>query len=276
MERIYVNHYRQAFLRISGGVLLFVGSGCMSSDGRPGWGEDALWPVNGQRIIKAAQEAILDPQTWVPAAGALVFAIDDWDQKVSDWAAEHHPIFGSQEDALDASDDLWYILKAELPITALATPSGDDPQEWAVAKVRGLVVEYGAIAANGYTTQWLKDGIGRQRPNGQDRESFPSGHSSSSFAHATLSNHNLDSIDMPTGVRRACQISNLALAGTVAWARVEGKAHYPSDVLAGAALGHFLTTFIYKAFMNLPEDSPIDVAFLPVEGGASMNLVYSF
>ncbi len=268
-----MGHGRQAVLGIA---LLLIGSGCMSSDGRPGWGEEALWPVNGRRIVKAAQEAILDPQTWIPAAGALVFAIDDWDRKISDWASEHTPIFGSQEDALDASDDLKSVLEAELPITALATPSGDDLEEWALAKVRGLVVEYGAVAAAGYTTQYLKNEVGRRRPNAQNRRSFPSGHSSSSFAHATLSNHNLDSIDMPMGLRRACQVGNLGLACTVAWARVEGKAHYPSDVLAGAALGHFMTTFIYKAFINRPQDRPCDVAFMPMEKGASMSLVYWF
>jgi len=57
---------------------------------------------------------------------------------------------------------------------------------------------------------------------------------------------------------------------------VEGKAHYPSDVLAGAALGHFLTAFIYDAFMNLPEDSKVDVAIAPLDGGATINLAWRF
>ena len=253
----------------------FIG-GCGSLPGGDRWGEDAIWPVSGQRIIKAAKDALLDPQTWVPAAGALVFGIGDWDREASDWATEHTPIFGSQEDAEQASDDLWSILKAELLVTALATPSGDDPQQWAVTKAKGLAVEYGAIAVNGYATDWIKEGVGRQRPNGDDYKSFPSGHVSSSFAHATLSNRNFDSIDMPKGIRRACQIGNVALAGTVAWARVEGKAHYPSDVLAAAALGHFLSAFIYDAFMNLPENSPIDVAITPLDGGGALSVAFRF
>ena len=269
-------HCRRIAVGVGLAAIVLGGAGCTAQQGRPGWGDDAIWPVNGHRIIKAAQDALLDPQTWVPAAGALVFAIDDWDQKASHWATEHTPIFGSQEDALQASDDLWSVLKAEMLVTALATPSGDDPQQWAIAKAKGLAVEYGAIAANGFTTEWLKDGIGRERPNGTDRKSFPSGHASSSFAHVTLSNRNLDSIDMPKAVRRAFQIGNLGLAGTVAWARVEGKAHYPSDVLAGAALGHFLTAFIYDAFMNLPEDTKIDLAIAPLDGGATINLAWRF
>jgi hypothetical protein len=257
-------------------AVCLTGAGCLSSQGRPGWGDDALWPLDGQRIAKAATDALLDPQTWVPAAGALVFQIDGWDSKVSHWAGEHTPLFGSQEDALDASDHLRSLLEMEVPVTALITPSGQDPEQWVVSKARGLVVEYGAIAANGYTTEWLKDAVGRERPNGTDHKSFPSGHSSSSFAYATLSNRNLDSMDVPGGLRTAVQIGNLGLAGTVAWARVEGRAHYPSDVLAGAALGHFITAFIHDAFMNLPEDGPLDVAFTAVEGGGAINLAWRF
>jgi len=35
------------------------------------------------------------------------------------------------------------------------------------------------------------------------------------------------------------------------WARVEAQKHYPSDVLAGMALGNFMAAFIYDAFMGL-------------------------
>jgi hypothetical protein len=160
-----------------------------------------------------------------------------------------------------------------MPVTALMTPSGDNPQDWVMAKAKGLVVEHGAIKANDYATDWLKDEVGRERPSGKDHRSFPSGHSSSSFAHATLSNRNLDSIDMPGLARQALQVGNLGLAGTV---RVEGKAHYPSDVLAGAALGHFLTAFIYDAFMNLPDDSSPDMAISLVGGGAMVDLAWRF
>ena len=268
-----MRHCGWVFIAISGLLLL---AGCMAPQGRRGWGDDAIWPVDGHRIVKAARDALLDPQTWVPAAGALVFTVGDWDQKVSDWATEHTPIFGSQDGARQASDNLLWFLAAETPVTALATPSGDSPQEWAMAKATGLAVEYVALGINGFATDELKDAAHRERPNGANHKSFPSGHSSGAFAGATLSNRNLDSIDMPKGVRRACEIANLGLASAVAWARVEGKAHYPADVLAGAALGHFLTAFIYDAFMNLPEDNPVDVAVMPLDGGAAVSLAFRF
>jgi len=49
------------------------------------------------------------------------------------------------------------------------------------------------------------------------------------------------------------QLGNLLLATGVGVARVEAGAHYPADVLAGAAIGHFLSAFIYDAFIGLPE-----------------------
>jgi membrane-associated phospholipid phosphatase len=57
---------------------------------------------------------------------------------------------------------------------------------------------------------------------------------------------------------------------------VEGQQHYPSDVLVGAALGHFLTAFIHDALLNLPEDGNVDFAVFPVKGGAGMKLAFRF
>jgi hypothetical protein len=47
-------------------------------------------------------------------------------------------------------------------------------------------------------------------------------------------------------------------------------------VLAGAALGHFLTAFIHDAFMNLPEDSNVDLVVFPVRRSAGIALAFRF
>lgn len=92
------------------GMVLVAGSGCMSSS-EGDWGKDALWPVEGGRVFEAARDAVLDPQTWVPAAGALLIAcIDDADHKVSQWATDHTPVFGSEQNAERASNILLGIL----------------------------------------------------------------------------------------------------------------------------------------------------------------------
>ncbi len=230
-------------------------AGCGTLENGRGWGQDALWPVDLGRVARAGRDALLSPATWVPLVGAGVFALGDLDDRVSDWASEHHPLFGSQSGAGDASNYLVGLLGAEALGTALATPSGDTPGAWALAKLKGGAVEAGAVAATGALSGWLKDGSNRERPDGSDNESFPSGHTSLAFAFATLANRNLDSIDFLGDFRTPLQISNTVLASGVAWARVEAHKHHPSDVLFGAALGHFLNAFIHDAFLNLPEDS---------------------
>jgi len=254
---------------------LFLG-GCGTLENGRGWGQDALWPVDLERVARAGRDALLSPATWVPLAGAGVLALGDLDDRVSDWASEHSPLFRSQSGAADASDFLGGVLCAEALATALATPSGDTPGDWALAKLRGGAVEIGAVLATKALTDGLKDASNRERPDGSDDESFPSGHTSSAFAFATLANRNLDSLDFLEDFRTPLQIGNTVLASTVAWARVEARKHHPSDVLFGAALGHFLTAFIHDAFLNLPEDGRFDFAVLSTGDGLGLALDFRF
>lgn len=255
-------------------VLILAGCGTLPSGRR--WGEDALFPIDGDRISRAAHNAFFNLNTLVPLAGAAVFAIDDFDEKASDWAVKHTPVFGSPKDARDASDNLKGALKIEAFITALATASGDFSDEWVVSKAKGGLVELAAVGAVDATTDLLKSATGRARPDEGNGESFPSGHASSAFSYATLSNRNIDSINMPRSLKTPIQVGNLLLASGVAWARVEGQKHYPSDVLAGAALGHFLTAFIHDAFLNLPEDRDVGFTVFPIKGGAAVALSFRF
>lgn len=251
-------------------------AGCGTLKSCRGWGQDAIYPIKPKRILHAAYNAFFDLQTLVPTAGALIFAIDDFDEKASDWASEHNPIFGSQEKARDFSDYLRIPLQVEAYLTPLATPSGDDPKRWACWKAKGILVEWVAQGATSGATGLLKDATDRTRPDGSNDRSFPSHHSSTAFSYATLANRNLNSIRLPEKVRLPLQLGNILLATGVAWARVEGKRHFPSDVLAGAALGYFLTAFIHDAFLGLPEDTRFGLIILPLDGGATIKLHFAF
>jgi membrane-associated phospholipid phosphatase len=256
--------------------ILFALTGCGTLSNGRGWGQDAIYPVDLKKIPRAALNALVDPQTFVPAAGALVFGLSKWDKKVSHWATEHTPIFGSIS---NASNDALYLevpLYTEVFITALATPSGDDSKDWVYSKLKGMAVEGAAELVTAGATSLLKDATGRTRPNGSSNASFPSGEASAAFSSVALSNRNLDSIEIPQEVKIPLKVVNILLGSGVAWARVEAQAHYPSDVLAGAALGNFLSATVHDSFLNLPKEKGYGFGIFPLRGGAMAGLYFTF
>jgi hypothetical protein len=254
--------------------ILFTIAGCGTLRNGRGWGQDAIYPLDLKRIPRAAYHACIDLQTLIPLAGAL--AVTPFDHRVSDWASTHTPIFGSKSSAENATDSLRVPLQVEALLTALTTPSGDNAKDWLYSKAKGIGVEWLSERATGNATSFIKKQTGRTRPNRSDNQSLPSSGASSAFNYSTLANLNLDAIPMPSKVRIPLQVGNILLASSVAWARIEAKDHYPSDVLVGAALGHFVTAFLYEAFMGLPEDRRFGFAISPLRGGAMAELFFAF
>ena len=256
-------------------LILFPVTGCGTLQNGRGWGQDAIYPVDLKKIPRAALNALVDPQTFIPAAGALVFGLSKWDKKVSHWATDHTPIFGSTSNA--ANDALYFEipLYTEVFVTALATPSGDDSKDWVYSKLKGMAVEGAAELVTAGMTSLLKDATGRTRPNRSSNASFPSGEASAAFSSVALSNRNLDSIELPQEVKVPLKVVNILLGSTVAWARVEAQAHYPSDVLAGAALGNFLSATVHDSFLNLPKDKTYGFSISPLKGGVMAGLYFT-
>jgi membrane-associated phospholipid phosphatase len=74
----------------------------------------------------------------------------------------------------------------------------------------------------------LKFAVHRERPDGSNHQSFPSGHASVTFAAATV-------IERHLGWRKAAL--GYAIASYVAMSRIHDNRHYLSDVIFGAATG---------------------------------------
>ena len=72
---------------------------------------------------------------------------------------------------------------------------------------------------------------------------FPSGHSASAFAAATVIAFSSPRLAVPAYV----------LAALVAWSRVYVGVHWPLDVIGGAALGVLVGTLVVKALPRLSE-----------------------
>lgn len=251
------------------GVLL---AGCGTLPNGRDWGEDATLAPGWNRIGRAAWTATSDPLTWGPAAGAAVFGLTDWDRRVSNWASDHTPVFGSQDAADNASDSLKTAAGVGVILTGLATPGGSDPLRWTAHKAKGLGVEVGTWLITSRLTGDIKGWTGRERPDGSDRESLPSLHSTKSFTHTALGRRNVDSLGLAPAPEFIMKSGFDGLAAATAWARIEAHKHYPSDVLAGAALGNFIALFLHDAFLGLDDEEAPRLAVEPARSGWVVRL----
>lgn len=246
-----------------------------------GWGQDASLAPGWERVGRAAKNAALATETWVPAAGALALQIGHADQKVQAWAAEHTPVFGSRRNADQVSDNLKRASGALWLVSGLATPSGDDGSsdeegEWFLNKARGLGVQTGAGVLLRSTVGILKDTTGRTRPNGFGKSSFPSDHASNTSLYNTMASKNIETLGWSDNAVSISRFGLGTLSAATAWARIEANQHYPSDVLAGIALGHFFGVFFTEAFLGVDDPSQFLVQFEPSRGGYVMMVRFGF
>jgi membrane-associated phospholipid phosphatase len=128
------------------------------------------------------------------------------------------PAYADREDWGKASD---YGLEGLLITSVFIVPAFEKDFE-------GGVRAAGSIGAAWIVTRGLKHTVHEERPDGSDNLSFPSGHSSRSFAAAASLHKRYGwEIGIPAH----------AVAGFVGFARVKAKKHYLHDVIAGAAIG---------------------------------------
>jgi len=191
------------------------------------------------RDVKSLATAPLhwDRRMWTRAAeGAAAVAVL--------YAIDRHTYDAVQRNRSSFSDD---FAKAVTPfggsrawkisLLMLAAGSATHRENLRVAGRDSLESE---LWAAGVVTPLLKRAFGRARPVQEEGsasfhpldssfQSFPSGHATNAFAAATAIAAHYDNWVVPTIV--------YTLASGVAISRVNDRAHFPSDVLAGALIG---------------------------------------
>jgi membrane-associated phospholipid phosphatase len=111
-----------------------------------------------------------------------------------------------------------------------------------------------AVVLNFGYSQVLKVAVGRERPNGQNNQSFPSGHASNAFTIATVAERHYGwKLGVPAYI----------IAGVVGASRIQQDKHYVSDVLAGATLGYIVGRTVVRV-NSRPLEKGVRVATLQV------------
>lgn len=147
------------------------------------------------------------------------------------------------------------------PVMIFITSLGDRGIIWILATIALLIPKktrkagyisalalFGSLIVNNYL---IKNLVARPRPFAELPQlsiiiprpgefSFPSGHTSSSFAAAAVFYRHLP---------KALGIPSVVLAGLIGFSRLYVGVHYPTDVLAGALLGIFLS-YIAEFMVN--------------------------
>jgi len=258
-------------LRVVGLLLCLLAQACSTGlAGRREAGSSFSLP-DWDRLKSAAVHAATDPITLSSAAASAACYLGGFDPDISNWAREENPLFGSPGRARDYSDGLRdaaiYICYAGMGVEAAVGLAKHGPPGLLAPGLSHAGVGAAAIGLNSGLTSWIKDSSGRLRPDGSDRRSFPSGHASEAAVHATLAAQSADRLGVfgwwGAGFRSGMGLT----AAATAWARIEGGRHYPSDVLAGAALGRLLGSLADNLFLETGDRSGLRVVLLPAGDG---------
>jgi membrane-associated phospholipid phosphatase len=159
-----------------------------------------------------------DSLYWLAGGGALALAVHPQDDDINRRLIPHDKFFNPGQTLGSV-----YVQGGSALVTyVVGRATGNEK-----VKHLGTDMLSAQIVAQALT-QALKYGTHRERPDGSNNHSFPSGHASATFATATVLQRHL-------GWRAA--VPTYTLATYVAMSRLQENRHFLSDVVFGAALG---------------------------------------
>jgi membrane-associated phospholipid phosphatase len=154
----------------------------------------------------------------IGAGGLGAYSVRGKDDDLANWAAESEPSFSILGDVFG---DGWM----QGGLATIAYVTGRVNHDAKTTHVASDLIR--AQVLNGVLTTTLKVAVNRERPNGGNH-SFPSGHTSATFASAAVLNEHFGwKIGVP----------GYAVGSLIAWSRVRDRSHWLSDTVFGAAVG---------------------------------------
>ena len=169
-------------------------------------------------------------------AAVSIFALRNYDDDMQRYSQKHGLMSNTLSHQLDLYGGRW-AYPALLGRAMLKSGTRDE-------KMKRLLCSSSAIGVTIMTTIVIKKATGRLRPNGENRRSFPSGHTSGSFAVAAV-------VDELYGEKAGAP--TYLIAGLVGVHRIHDNQHWLTDVIAGATLGTIVGrgfAAVYRAASN--------------------------
>jgi hypothetical protein len=184
----------------------------------------------------------------IGAAGLGAIIAYQYDDKVQNYEQSEGLLPERVSQIGDLYGGIWsaWLLPASIIITSKVN---DESNRQMLEK---LEYAASALVANCVTTVILKELIGRERPNGTNNRSMPSGHTSHSFTVAAVANELYG---------HTVGIATYMLAGLVAASRIHDNKHYMSDVIVGAGLGTIIGRGFAKTFTQNKAKTNIQVGY---------------
>jgi len=183
-------------------------------------------------------------------------------------AAGVHPVDDDVNNHLKGTENVWrpgkYVGNTAVQMgTAVAIYTYGRLQHQGKVSHLGMDLLRAQIVTSGLTVG-LKYATQRERPDGSDAHSFPSGHASITFATATV-------IERHLGWRYS--VLGYTIASYVAASRLHDNRHWLSDVVFGSAVGAIggrtVTEHGRNVWTMTPVPVPGGVAFLAMRTGGN-------
>ena len=149
-----------------------------------------------------------------------------------------HALYANEENVKHAGDILYVLI-----------PIGSYASTYYMNDDEGRMEFYKSFATAAGVTYGLKYTIDAPRPDGSDKNSFPSGHTSLTFQSAVF-------LHKRYGLKYA--LLSYAGATFVGYSRVYSHEHYSRDVIAGALLGTLSAWLFTEKYKNFSLDLKIN------------------